>query len=327
MLSVQSRSHANARQITERYRGKYPNSEIKSLAGFLDIQCCYPFLAEGETLSYTHPFSDDYPFPNYELLDSFPLLRHNWSRGDWPYPLMSSQGCPFACSYCASRKRKWLARSAANCVAELEQAKRRWKIKRFVVLDDCFNVRQKRVFEFCRLVKSLKLGWSCLNGLRADRFEPGMAAALAESGCERLNFGIESIDDAVLTTVSKGESFANIEEAILLAQEHFPPDKITGFFIIGLPGSSFETDMASLEWARQQKIHAVFSYYLPFDREMQYDSLFFGEGARPVSDAYPHEQQRQVYHKAHRIWGTTLGTRLKRLLGAALFSRQPRETK
>jgi len=136
-------------------------------------------------------------------------------------------------------------RSARNCYEELKSAKKKWSIKSFAVLDDCFNIDKKRVVEFCKLIKPLKLSWSCANGLRADRLDEDMAKAMAASGCEQASFGIESVALEVLETIRKGETIEEVERAVDIAKRYFK--SVSGFFIIGLPKSSYERDLSSLE--------------------------------------------------------------------------------
>ncbi len=292
-VSVRSLNSTEARRLVEAYKRKYPQAEAKSVNGFLDVQCCYPFLELGDSITFDQPFSDAYPFPNFELWDTFDLFRAKWSSGEWPYAIMTSQGCPFGCTYCASRRRKWRPRSPNNCRDELAQARERWGIQRFVVLDDCFNVDRERVLEFCHEVAPLALTWFCGNGLRADRFDAAMAEAMARAGCDSVSFGVESTDPDVLCAIEKGETIEQIEAAVAAATKHF--DAVNGFFIIGLPGSSYEKDLASLRWAQRMGISAHFSYYVPSDAGLAADSAFYGDRASPQSDVYPKEDQRRLY--------------------------------
>lgn len=292
-ISVRSLNYNEALRIAKIYKYKYPKATIKSVSGFLDVQCCYPYLDFNESISYKEPFSDNYPFPNYELFDSFEIFKARWQKGIWRYAIMTSQGCPYQCIYCMSRKRKWRARSPENCVEELKSAKNTWGIQSFKILDDCFNVDKERLIKFCNLVKPLGLDWTCANGLRADRFDEDMAKAMADSGCQHISFGIESVSPEVLSFIKKGETIGQIERAIDLAKKYFRG--VGGFFIIGLPKSTYERDLASLRWAIRKDVTAHFSYYVPFDQKLQFDSVFYGEGARPLSEAYPKDLQQRLY--------------------------------
>lgn len=194
------------------------------------------------------------------------------------------------------RKRGWKARSVQNCYEELRQAKEKWGIRSVAILDDCFNVSKERVLQFYEQMRPLNLRRSCANGLRADRFDEDVAKVMAASGYVHLSFGIESVIPEVLQAVQKGETIEQIETAVDVARKYF--DSVGGFFIVGLPGSSYERDLASLKWAVRKRINFHFSYYVPFDKGMQYDALFYGDGAKPLSDEYPKELQKRIYEMA-----------------------------
>lgn len=301
-ISFQSRSFSEAEKIKKKYHKKFPETKIKSLSGFLDVQCCYPFLQWDDTILFEEPFSDKYPFPDYSRFDSFPVFYRNWENGTWPYPILTSLGCPFSCTYCLSRNRKWLPRSPDNCYNELKQAKEKWNIKTFSIADDCFNLEKDRVLAFCEKIKPLKLEWLCTNGLRADRIEKDQAKSMAESGCSTVGFGIESSEPTVLECIRKGETIEQIEEAVHIAKKYFK--SISGYFVIGLPGSTYSTDMRTLQWAVKKGIYCHFNYYIPFDKAMQYDAIFYGTGAEPAADTYPKELQQKIYNFTRGLsWG------------------------
>lgn len=293
-ISVQSRTYEESLRINKLYKTKYPNAKINSVSGILDVQCCYPYLRFKEDIQIEQPFDDSLLFPNYELFDSFDLFKKNWQAGIWSYAIMTSQGCPYRCIYCWSKERPYRVRSAQHCYEEIKQAKERWQIKSFAILDDCFNIDKKRVIEFCDLVRPLELSWICANGLRADRFDEDMARAMREAGCNYISFGIESAIPEILEVIQKGETIEQIEEAIAIAKRYF--FGINGFFIIGLPQSSYKKDLYSLKWAKIKGINAHFSYYIPYEALTQDAYLFYGKGAHPISKEYPKILQMIFYN-------------------------------
>jgi len=291
-ISVQSRSYQDALRIARMYKRKYPQVKMRSVSGVLDVQCCYPYLKLADDMHIQGEFSDYLSIPDYELFDSFELFRTNWQKNIWRYAIMTSKGCPYQCLYCAARDSKWQARSAANCYQELKSARDRWGIKSFSIIDDCFNIDRERVMELCDLIKPLKLSWSCANGLRADRFDESLAKEMKDAGCDYVGFGIESTDPQVLNMIKKGEDMDTIALAVDTAKKYF--DNVNGYFIIGLPGSSYARDLSSLRWAEGKHINAFFSYYLPFKALME-GSLFYGPGAKARSQEYPSRLQEKIY--------------------------------
>lgn len=293
-ISIQSRSLEEYKKISDLYRKKYPFSKIVSVSGIIDTECCYPFLKLKENYAFPQLFGDNLPFPKYELFDSFKIFKNNWQSGRWAYVIMTSLGCPQQCVYCSARNRPYRVRSIENCYKELKQAKEKYGIKSFQVLDDCFNFMPERVIKFCEKVKSLKLIWYCSNGLRADKFNEETAKALKDSGCRGVSFGIESIHEDVLKNIKKGVTFKNINKAVDIARKQFR--FVNGFFIIGLPGSTYQKDLNSLHWALRKGINAHFSYYLPFDKFIPFDKDFYGESSSPVSEEYPKKMQRTIFN-------------------------------
>jgi len=285
VLSVQSRNYGHAQKIKEEILLKHPYASVRTLRGILDIQCCYPFVTFEETLNIDTPFSDNLPFPDYSLFDSFMIFRAKWQSGEWYYPLMTSIGCPFRCTYCMSHSRSYQTRSVDNCINELQQAKTKWDIRKFCIMDDCFNLKKGRVLEFAKKVKSLGLEWICSNGLRADLFDEEIADAIRTSGCRHLSFGVETASDRILKMIQKGETLDQIEKAISIAKPRF--DSVNGFFIFSLPGTTIKDDIESLCFILKHGINAHLSVYVPFDKGMQIDAIFnkTSSGVTPDNDS------------------------------------------
>lgn len=302
-IFVRSVSYSESERIAKLYQKKYPHAKVKSIYTPIDVQCCYPTLQFEKRIVFDKPFGDSYPFPDFSLFDSFDVWLSHWQDGSWPYGILTSLGCPFQCVYCAARNRGWKPRSAKNCVEELKQAKKKYKIVSFEILDDAFNVNKARVLEFCKLVKPLKLKWVCANGLRADLLDEGEAKAMADSGCTSVSFGVESTDPEVLKNIHKGETIEQISKAVDIAKKYFKV--VNGFFILGLPGSSYKKDLQSVEWITKKGITGVFSYHVPFNAEKTNSEMFYGEAARAQSAAYPKKYQEQIYKMTEFMKGPT----------------------
>lgn len=102
---------------------------------------------------------DALPFPDWSVFDNdlYDL-----------YPLSSSRGCPHDCIYCASRAvmgdNRWVSRSPESLLAELKHNVADWGKRRFVIIDDSFNIRPERIKAFCRLLLEENLGMALGRG-------------------------------------------------------------------------------------------------------------------------------------------------------------------
>jgi len=184
---------------------------------------------------------DSIPFPAHHL---FPSL-HNYTS---PQPLISrrapalgiftSRGCPFGCIFCFKGVfgRSFRARSPENVVAEWEILVKRYGVKEIAVQDDAFNTDEKRALEICRLIidRKLVVPWSTPNGIRADLATPRLLQAMKDSGCERVAFGVESGNKAVLNSIDKQIDLGEVEEAFRVSRK--VGLKTMAFFMFGNPG-------------------------------------------------------------------------------------------
>ena len=193
------------------------------------------------------------PLPDYGDFDS--VINNKIET----YPLVTSRGCPYNCTYCSVCiviGKIWRARKPENIIEELKQAKKRYGIKAFNILDDNFTLDIKRVKKICQLLidNNLNLRWSCPNGIRADRIDKELIQLMKKSGCYSISFGIESGNKEVFDKINKGEQLSDVENAIKMAKSE--GIEVNGFFIIGLPGSTYKKDKESMEFAKKLELNS-----------------------------------------------------------------------
>jgi len=107
----------------------------------------------------------------------------------------------------------------------------------------------RTVLEFCRELKARKLDvrWMCNS--RVDSIDAQMAAAMKDSGCTGISFGVESGVQDILDRVRKGttteqgrEAIATVKAAGISSLAHF---------ILGLPGETKETIRRTVAYAKE----------------------------------------------------------------------------
>jgi anaerobic magnesium-protoporphyrin IX monomethyl ester cyclase len=208
---------------------------------------------------------DSLVFPNYE---SFSSVVAN--GGMIPeYPLLTSRGCPYNCSYCSMPEimgRRWRYRNPTNVVQELREAKSKYKSAAFTVVDDNLTLDPKRVEQLCDLLiaERLNLPWNSQNGIRADRVNASLARKMKLSGCRHVWVGIESADDEVFAAIEKGETLEDIRRGIRNLRE--AGILVGGFFIVGLPKSTRERDLKIIDFVRDQQIECFVFGFVPYPR-------------------------------------------------------------
>lgn len=205
---------------------------------------------------------DTIPYPDYSLFDSVV------TGTIYNYPLVTSRGCPYLCTYCCVKDvmgKKWFARSLENIIRELKEAKDLYKFSSFNIQDDNFSLDMKRAKGFCETLVSegLNMKWSCPNGIRADKVDEELMSMMRQAGCFAVAMGIESGVEKEFSAIKKGESLDDIVAAVEMAKRN--KIWVFGNFIIGLPHSNLKSIRESIRFAKRLKLEScIFNVLVPF---------------------------------------------------------------
>ena len=214
------------------------------------------YLSEGQVVA--HPPDrldgsalDSQPFPDRTVLDirqhRFSVNRHN------PCALMvASRGCPYHCSFCNNRERYFLPRNSDQTVTEMASC-RELGYRSLQFCDDVFTFSREHTLALCREIKrrEFRLPWSCQT--RVDCVDRELLGLMAEAGCERVQFGIESASPYTLDRINKGIRPEQIVRAFSMCRE---AGIITvGNFIIGFP------------WETMDEINRTFDFVARLDAD------------------------------------------------------------
>jgi len=177
-------------------------------------------------------------------------------------------------------------------------------------------LNSKRAKDICDLLISEKINlpWNSQNGIRADRISEDLAKKMKRSGCQYVWIGIESADEKVLKSVNKAEKLDSIEKGI----EHLKKAgiRVGGFFIVGLPYSTRETDLKSIDFVKEHRIDGWWFNFVPYLHTQAWNwvlthgkvfrssngALQFGtHDIEPVfeTEEYPRESRMKTYNEIH----------------------------
>jgi radical SAM superfamily enzyme YgiQ (UPF0313 family) len=218
---------------------------------------------------------DTVDFPTYEYFES---VRRNNCTMEY-YPIMTSRGCPYSCTFCAGPKisgKKWRFRSPENVVDEIEFALKKYKTQNLEIFDDNFLLDKERVMKIMEMVlrRNIKMRFRFGNGVRADKLDEENVKIMKKAGLYEVGMGIESADLDIFQSIKKGESFDRIEKAIKLLKKY--DIKVGGSFIIGLPGSTLEKDIKSIKFANRIGLnwrYTAWCYFTPYPSTEAYDMI------------------------------------------------------
>ena len=209
------------------------------------------------------------PRPTIKDLDSLPRpARHLFPMDKYhphaPYGRrwryvneITSRGCPFHCAYCSKSVfgDSYRAFSPERVVDDLRDLVTRYRVREIHFYDDDLTMNRKRTVEIMeRLIAAdLDLIWSCTT--RCDLVDAELLGLMKKAGCWMVSYGIESGNDALRNTVQKGVTREQIENAVRETKR--AGLRVTGYFMIGLPGETEETVKETIGFVRQLDLHYV----------------------------------------------------------------------
>lgn len=203
---------------------------------------------------------DVLPIPDRSLLSSSYFVEKQQSNSAIRQAgIMTSRGCPFKCSFCASSFfwDKTRVFSPERVAQEVEYLYRDFKINNFAVWDDMFTLNKKRIKEIGRLLddKGL-LGKVTFGGhARANRFDEETAELLQWLGFESVGFGFESGSDSLLARIKPGVRLSHNHNSVKIAKKY--NFKVYSYLIIGNPNESLDDIRLTLNFMDFMLDHKV----------------------------------------------------------------------
>lgn len=179
---------------------------------------------------------DDLPHPARQLINNQLYVRPD--TGEAQATIVTSRGCPAACSYCLTpiiSGKKTRFRSPESIVRELRECYFEFGIKNFFFKSDTFTIDKVWVESVCNKINESELKGK-IHWVANSRVRPladGTLKLMKDAGCWLVAFGFESGSDTSLKLMRKGAKRLDNLRAARLAKE--AGLKIYGFFLVGLP--------------------------------------------------------------------------------------------
>lgn len=209
---------------------------------------------------------DTLPLPDKKLFfDVYPdFVKNN-------YYIITSRGCPFACTYCANNifHKKFLhlgpivrRQSPKKVISELAWAKKKFNIKQISFIDDVFVQDLAWLKTFIRLYqKSIGLPFVMETHPRFVTYQ--IAKLLADSGCILLGFGIQSASEItrrdILHRYETNQEILSAANACHRAKVRFSVDHI-----FNIPTETEAEQVEALKLYNQIRPSVINSYWLQY---------------------------------------------------------------
>ncbi len=190
------------------------------------------------------------PLPDYSSLD----IRKYQRDGSTELPIFGSVGCTHHCTFCS---RKFLHgsyrhKSSSRIISEIENCLKNYGVSKFYFVDSLINADLNHLHTWTSDVcnRKLKITWRA-NAVFRSGMSLDLLQTMHESGCNSINYGLESASPRVLMDMRKYSNIDIIEK--IIQTTHDIGIRVTCFIILGYPIETKNDYEQTLEFLTRNK--------------------------------------------------------------------------
>ncbi len=233
---------------------------------------------------------DELPFPAWHLFNMEYYESHLYkSPSAW---VITSRGCPFQCTYCMwpdimyGHKQRY--RSAENICDEMETLIKQFGVREIRLDDDTFALNPKHVINLCNEIErrgiNRKIGWTCFG--HASQSNEEIYKRLSETGCFKIDFGIESGSPKVLKDIKKSLDPDKARNTVKICKKYGL--EVYCDFMIGFPHETEDDINMSIDLAKSLDCDYIqVSYVIPYPGTRMY-----ADGVKEGFLKYPYDWEK-----------------------------------
>jgi len=183
------------------------------------------------------------PYPNWDLYSNLDYIC-----------ILSSRGCPFRCSYCASFRinPELEFRNPHEVVKEIEYWDKRRGVKDFIFYDDALLINPEDNFLIILeelIDKKLSIRLHTPNGIHVRMINQEIAQKMFQAGVETIRLGFETVDPHLQSETGGKVTNLEFKKAVdYLLEAGFKTSQIGAYLLIGLPGQNLQEVINSVRF-------------------------------------------------------------------------------
>jgi radical SAM superfamily enzyme YgiQ (UPF0313 family) len=201
----------------------------------------------------------DYNFvdvKNYKVKSSFIPTLDETFEDKVQFPLVTSRGCPFKCTFCwhsGENDTSMRYASVDRVIDHISKLVSNFGLTTIAIYDDQILLNRKRAKELFRRLADFNLRIECPNGLTLTYIDDELASLMRKAGVWAARLAIESGDPHVLNKIiNKPLRISKVKPVIdILKKYNF---WIIGFFVVGMPGETAEHRLNTVNFIKDVRL-------------------------------------------------------------------------
>jgi radical SAM superfamily enzyme YgiQ (UPF0313 family) len=193
-------------------------------------------------------------------------------------PLMTSKGCPYHCSYCASSSlfQGFVQRSPSEVIDEITELYR-MGVRDFAFYDDALFVNADahiKVILQAVLNSDMNVRFHCPNGVHARFIDNDLAGLLKRSGFTTLRISLETVDTGRQVQTGGKITSVTFQKSIqILKAAGFSKEHIGVYLMYGLPGQGLGEVKEGIQFLMQLNVGINLTEFSPIPHTQCWNEL------------------------------------------------------
>ena len=209
-----------------------------------------------------------YPHPALSEVHNLPYPAVEFLSNQKALPLLTSKGCPYRCTYCASGilNKKFQERSSGEILEEIYSMHHTFGAEHFVIFDDALLINKSQRFfrVFNKIKAELNVSFHTPNGLHAGEIDKETAEILFASGFKTLRLSFESTRSEILSKSCDKVTVREMERAVEnLETAGYRRKDIGVYLLFGLPGQRLADIEEALQFVKGLGVIPHLAYFSP----------------------------------------------------------------
>ncbi|WP_459914798.1 B12-binding domain-containing radical SAM protein [Desulfocicer niacini] len=193
-------------------------------------------------------------------------------------PILTSRGCPFSCTYCASSflEKSLRHRSPETVFQEIEHWHRVHEITNFAFYDDALLIHPtEHILPLLEKIiqSAMPLSFHTPNALHIRQISQEVATMMFRAGFKTIRLGLETADVSSSRTEDhkvRGNEFSLAVDH--LKQAGFSSDQIGAYLLCALPEQPPRAVARSIMAVKEKGIQPVLAYYTPIPHTLMWET-------------------------------------------------------